>query len=253
MGGKVLVPAQEHCDRLVAARLQADVMGTSTLIIARTDAEAATFLSSNVDARDHAFILGATADLGTTLNSVISEARAAGMATAEADAKGEEWTNEAQLTTYPAVVRRALEQRRLSGDGVQRMHKFGSMGLEEVDRSRDVWDSFVTSNPSLSSMQAKAAALLGGEEHLPFFDWEAPRAREGYYRLDNGIDLAIARAKAYAPYAVSRLAPTLPTRSCLPWRRPRAQVMHSTHICFSALASGPHLDGDGETYSRTGR
>ena len=39
MGGKVLVPAQEHCDRLVAARLQADILGTSTLIIARTDAE----------------------------------------------------------------------------------------------------------------------------------------------------------------------------------------------------------------------
>jgi isocitrate lyase len=40
MGGKVLVPTQEHCDRLNAARLQADVMGTGTLIIARTDAEA---------------------------------------------------------------------------------------------------------------------------------------------------------------------------------------------------------------------
>ena len=41
MGGKVLVPAQEHIDRLVAARLQADILGTETLIVARTDAEAA--------------------------------------------------------------------------------------------------------------------------------------------------------------------------------------------------------------------
>jgi len=36
---------------------------------------------------------------------------------------------------------------------------------------------------------------------VPFFDWEAPRAREGYYRLDKGVDLCVARAKAYAPHA----------------------------------------------------
>jgi isocitrate lyase len=51
---------QEHCDRLAAARLQADVMGTDTVIVARTDAEAASLLDSNVDPRDHPFILGAT-------------------------------------------------------------------------------------------------------------------------------------------------------------------------------------------------
>merc|ERR1711988_2093661 len=42
MGGKVLVSTTEHCDRLQAARLQADVMGTDTVIVARTDAEART-------------------------------------------------------------------------------------------------------------------------------------------------------------------------------------------------------------------
>ena len=49
MGGKVLVPMREHADRLNAARLQCDVMGSSTLIIARTDAEAATFITVGVD------------------------------------------------------------------------------------------------------------------------------------------------------------------------------------------------------------
>ena len=53
-------------------------MGASTLVIARTDAEAATFLSSNIDARDHAFILGATVDQGASLNQVISDARVSG-------------------------------------------------------------------------------------------------------------------------------------------------------------------------------
>jgi len=44
MGGKVLVSIQEHIDRLVAARLQADILGVETVIVARTDAEAATLL-----------------------------------------------------------------------------------------------------------------------------------------------------------------------------------------------------------------
>jgi isocitrate lyase len=57
---QVLVSMQEHCDRLVAARLQADIMGTDTIIVARTDGEAASLLDNNVDARDHPYILGAT-------------------------------------------------------------------------------------------------------------------------------------------------------------------------------------------------
>jgi len=94
-----------------------------------------------------------------------------------------------------------IEHRRLGGNGVQRLHKFGSMGLEEIDATRDKWDAFIETLPALCDMRAKAAELLGGEEHLPHFDWEAPRAREGYYRLDNGVELATARAKAYAPHA----------------------------------------------------
>ena len=77
MGGKVLVPAQEHIDRLVAARLQADILGTETLIVARTDAEAATYLTNNIDRRDHAFILGASVPMEKSLNETMAEARAA--------------------------------------------------------------------------------------------------------------------------------------------------------------------------------
>jgi len=44
MGGKVLVSTQEHVDRLVAARLACDILGTNTILIARTDAESATLL-----------------------------------------------------------------------------------------------------------------------------------------------------------------------------------------------------------------
>src|SRR6185437_9963395 len=52
MGGKVLVPTREAVEKLTAARLAADVMGTPTILVARTDAEAADLLTSDVDDND---------------------------------------------------------------------------------------------------------------------------------------------------------------------------------------------------------
>ena len=58
MGGKVLVPTQEAVQKLVAARLAADVLGVPTLVLARTDAEAADLVTSDVDERDRPFLTG---------------------------------------------------------------------------------------------------------------------------------------------------------------------------------------------------
>jgi isocitrate lyase len=58
MGGKVLVPTQEAIAKLTAARLAADILDVPTLIVARTDADAANLLTSDVDPRDHEFITG---------------------------------------------------------------------------------------------------------------------------------------------------------------------------------------------------
>jgi isocitrate lyase len=58
MGGKVLVPTREAVEKLVAARLASDVMGVPTLIVARTDAEAADLLTSDVDDNDRPFCTG---------------------------------------------------------------------------------------------------------------------------------------------------------------------------------------------------
>ena len=58
MGGKVLVPTREAIDKLNAARLAADVLGVPTLIVARTDAEAADLLTSDIDANDQPFTTG---------------------------------------------------------------------------------------------------------------------------------------------------------------------------------------------------
>lgn len=58
LGGKVLLPTQTAVKNLIAARLAADVMGVSTIIVARTDAHAANLITSDIDPIDHPFIVG---------------------------------------------------------------------------------------------------------------------------------------------------------------------------------------------------
>ena len=58
MGGKVLVPTQEFIQKLIAARLAADVMGVPTILVARTDANGAGLITSDIDERDHEFFTG---------------------------------------------------------------------------------------------------------------------------------------------------------------------------------------------------
>ncbi len=81
LGGKVLVPTKEAVQRLIAARLAADVMGVRTLIMARTDAESAGLLTSDADPCDHEFLTGERNDEGLFairrgLESAIARARA---------------------------------------------------------------------------------------------------------------------------------------------------------------------------------
>lgn len=58
LGGKVLIPTREFVHKLVAARLAADVMGVPTVLIARTDANSASLITSDVDPTDHRFLAG---------------------------------------------------------------------------------------------------------------------------------------------------------------------------------------------------
>merc|ERR1711953_212503 len=71
MGGKVLVSTSEHVQRLIACRLQADILNSPLVIVARTDAEAATLLDSNIDPIDHPHIKGATVPGIETLSEAI--------------------------------------------------------------------------------------------------------------------------------------------------------------------------------------
>ena len=58
MGGKVLVPTSQHIRTLQSARLAADVMGVPTIVVARTDANSATLMTSDIDPRDRRFVVG---------------------------------------------------------------------------------------------------------------------------------------------------------------------------------------------------
>lgn len=81
LGGKVLLPTQTAVRNLIAARFAADVMGTSTLIIARTDANAADLITSDIDSNDAPFITGErTAEGFFKTNSGIDQAISRGLA-----------------------------------------------------------------------------------------------------------------------------------------------------------------------------
>ncbi|KAH7295727.1 hypothetical protein KP509_27G062700 [Ceratopteris richardii] len=173
MSGKVLVATSEHISRLVAARLQFDVMGTETLLIARTDAEAATLLQSNIDKRDHCFILGATNSAldGQHLAILLNEATAAGKSGAELQAIEDGWMTRANLRLFKDVAER---KRRL-----------------------DEWFGKVD---TLSHYEARAMAERLGAGNV-FWDWDLPCTREGFYRFGGGTHAAIARGVAFAPHA----------------------------------------------------
>ncbi len=93
------------------------------------------------------------------------------------------WLAQAKLMRFDDAVEAAI---RASGSS-------NAKGL--IQRYRDA-----VAGRSLSNTEARAVArgILGKDI---FFDWEAPRTREGFYRLQGGCDCAINRAVAYAPYA----------------------------------------------------
>ncbi|HJQ63798.1 MAG TPA: isocitrate lyase [Burkholderiales bacterium] len=81
MGGKVLIPTQEAIQKLSAARLAADTLGVPTVLLARTDAEAATLLTTDIDENDRPFITGErTADGYFQVRAGLDQAVARGIA-----------------------------------------------------------------------------------------------------------------------------------------------------------------------------
>ncbi|KAK6851124.1 isocitrate lyase [Apiospora arundinis] len=181
MAGKVLVPISEHINRLVAIRAQADIMGTDLLAVARTDAEAATLITTTIDPRDHAFIMGATNPSLQPLNDLIVAAERAGKNGDQLQTIEDAWLKQAGLKRFDEAVVDAINA--------------GSYADKKGLVARYLAESKGKSN---SEARAVAHGITGVDV---YFDWDAPRTREGYYRLKGGCDCAINRAVAYAPYA----------------------------------------------------
>lgn len=181
MAGKVLVPISEHINRLVAIRLQYDIMGVENLVVARTDSEAATLITSNIDERDHPFILGSTNSSLPSLVSLMNEAEAAGKSGDALQAIEDSWTASAKLELFSTTLANAL-----SRQGV----------------SSSIISKFVARIAHVSYPQAVTIAQKEfGLKAVPYWNWDSPRTREGYYRYQGGTQCAVNRAVAFAPYA----------------------------------------------------
>lgn len=175
MGGKVLIPIQEHINRINAVRLQFDIMNVECMIVARTDSEAATLLTSTVDPRDHAFIKGCTNPNAGELNDVLRNANANGASSEEIKALKEKWEVDAKVMLFSECVANKLTK----------MGKDTKVWLSKCD--------------NLSNKEARVLAkeLLGCDV---FWCWDAPRTPEGFYRVQNGTKYAIRRHQNFAHY-----------------------------------------------------
>jgi len=235
-GGKVLVSENEQIQRLNAARFQLDIMGVPGIIVARTDAEAANLLDGCADERDQAFILGATntavpsykagflAVLRKLAQSGLDEIRGHLMfdlpeadyaaATAWLESAGlfdviaggakeflqakdpsvdvifdkvvaefvDAWQAAAGLRTYTQAVADVIHFRATQGE---------SLGM-----TVDTWLAFAKRAP-WSTARAKARSL--GIDIA--WDPELAKTPDGYYQVQGGIDYAIAKSLAAAPFA----------------------------------------------------
>lgn len=184
MAGKVLVPISEHINRLVAIRLQYDIMGVGNIIVARTDSEAATLITSNIDERDHAFILGNTNASLKPLATVMTFAESKGMTGPSLQAIEDKWMSEAKLELFPQTLAKALKAEGVSSSKVDQF-------LKQVSG---------TAHASHADTLALAKEQYG-LKNVPFWDWYSPRTREGYFRYQGGTQCAINRAIAYSDYA----------------------------------------------------
>ena len=234
-GGKVLVPVDEQIKRLNAARFQLDVMGVPGIIVARTDAEAATLLDSTGDERDQPFVLGVTDsnvpawkatflaiqkkfhdmgvdDLKGHLLYDVSDA---------AYAKAEEWLEHIGVFSFMEDLLAAHRDDRVLpveslldqavnrfvdlweaeagvktlGEAVADAMSFNIEQGQDFDVTVDEWLEW-SKSASWHEARDRAAAMGVTVE----WDPELARTPEGFYPVRGGIDYAIAKSLAVAPF-----------------------------------------------------
>jgi isocitrate lyase len=234
--GKVLVASDEQIKRLNAARLQLDIMRVPGIIVARTDAEAATLLESSADERDQPFILGATnptlpsykagyaailrrlAEAGvdsvfgyllyaiseTEYDAAFAWLERSGMMPAvntaaealKAHPSGGSDAVLDALETKYVEVWRSQAQMKTFGEAVADEMTFRASEGQRFPISTDEWLAFA-GRASLYEAADKARSM----GITTTWDCELPRTPDGYYHVQGGIPYAIAKSLAVAPFA----------------------------------------------------
>jgi isocitrate lyase len=235
-GGKVLVPVDEQIKRLNAARFQLDVMGVAGIIVARTDAEAATLLDGAGDERDQPFVLGMTAAdvpaYKTGFLAVMRRLHDAGVeeinghrlyaVAKEEEAAADAWMERiglaaeiddlarAHLAQPGAIADLTLDAAadafiaawepraglKTLGEAIADVISFRVEEGAELEMTLEEWQRFAATAPWSSAWAA--AQRMGLQVR-----WDAERSKtpEGYYQVRGGIGYAIAKSLAVAPYA----------------------------------------------------
>jgi isocitrate lyase len=240
-GGKVLVSEDEQIKRLSAARFQLDIMGVPGILVARTDAESATLLDGNADERDQPFILGATNSGATNqklptfraaMLAVLRQLHRAGIE--EMSGYQLYAVDEAEYAAADAWLEQTGLQARLRKTAAD----FKAGHSIDVDAAREgAFDDLVETwqaeagvmtygeavAKGISFKAAEGAQLpLGVDEWLAFASstgWYAAREKarsmgvdvpwdcmhaktpDGYFQVRGGLDYAIAKSLAVAPFA----------------------------------------------------
>lgn len=184
MGGKVLVPVQEHINRLVAIRASADMCGSNLLAVARTDSEAATLITSTIDHRDHYFVAGSTNPNTPDLATLMAEAEAKGIYGERLAAIETEWNRSAGVKLFSEAV----------------IDEIKASSLPNKDKAIADFTAKVNPLSETSHKEARriARGILGKDI---YFNWDVARTREGYYRYIGGTQCAVMRGRAFAPYS----------------------------------------------------
>jgi isocitrate lyase len=234
--GKVLVQVDEQIKRLNAARLQLDIMQVPGIIVARTDAEAATYLDGRGDERDQRFILGATstgfpnyktaflAIMRRFFDKGIKEINGHLMYRISDDlyADADRWLDRTGLSAEideaikkmtgnsPADINKALDRAssrllelwqmeaslKTYGQAVADVMTFHLDEGAELPMTIDEWHTFVE---TASFVEARDKARAMGFNII--WNCDTARTPEGYYQIQGGIDYAIAKSLAVAPFA----------------------------------------------------
>jgi isocitrate lyase len=234
--GKVLVQVDEQIKRLNAARLQLDIMKVPGIIVARTDAEAATFLDGRGDERDHYFILGATniniPNYKTAFLAIMRQFHARGITEINghlmyrisdaAYAEADQWLKKIGLSEEIDAEIRRLANRSTAvlnaalDKAATRLLEFWQMEASmktyseavadvmtfhidegaELPMTVEEWNTFAKNS---SFVEAREKARSMGFNII--WNCDIARTPEGYYQVKGGISYAISKSLAVAPFA----------------------------------------------------